>query len=200
MMEAAYVTLSSSIGMVHASGGAAAPRTGNRHGGMSLAPYNTYPAADGYIAILANNDTHWRALVTALGRPELADDPRCATNKARVANMDVVDDMVAALTRPLTRAEVFARMVAARVPSAPVRELPEVLTDPHLRARGTLRDYEHPQYGAMTAMASALRFDGEASIPARPSVPLGTDNHAVLAERLGLGAAELAELERDGVI
>jgi formyl-CoA transferase len=200
MMEAAYVTLSSSIGMVHASGGAAAARTGNRHGGMSLAPYNTYPASDGYVAILANNDTHWRALVTALGSPELAEDPRCATNPARVRNMDEVDAMVAALTRRLTRAEVFARMVAARVPAAPVRELSEVLSDPHLHARGMLREYEHPQYGPMTAMASALRFDGEVSLPGRPSVPLGADSRDVLTEKLGLTGAALEELERDRVI
>ena len=76
----------------------------------------------------------------------------------------------------------------------------EVLADPHLHERGSLREIDHPEYGRLTVAASPLRFDGEASLPERPSVPLGSDGRAVLRERLGLDDAELDTLERDRII
>lgn len=200
MMEAAYVTLSSNIGLAHAAGREATPRHGNRHGGMSLSPYNTYPTSDGYIAIIANNNLQWRALVTALGRPELADDPRYIDIPARVARMDELDAMIGELCLPYTRQALFDRLIAVRVPCAPVRRLGEVMADPHLHARGALREIDHPEYGRLTVTASPLRFDGEAPLPAVPSARLGADGRAVLTEKLGLSNAELEALEHDRVI
>jgi len=101
MMEASYFTLSSNLGMVHAQPDLAYARTGNRHGGLSLCPYNVYAAKDGYIAIIVNNDGHWRSLLTAFGQGALAEDPRYQTNASRVSRMDEVDDLVSSWTKPL---------------------------------------------------------------------------------------------------
>lgn len=200
MMDACYFSLASNLGMVHAGSSSEVTRTGNRHGGLSLCPYNVYPAADGYIAIIVNNDGHWRQLLAAFGQEPLADDPRYRTNADRVRNMDAVDELVGSWTRLLTRAECFERLVRHRVPSAPVRDLGEVMLDPHLHARGMLAWSEHPDYGRLVAAASPLRFNGTVSRPERPSVPLGADGTTILAEKLGLSESELATLETDKVI
>lgn len=200
MMEASYFTLSSNLGMIFTGAANTPARTGNRHGALIVCPYNVYPASDGYIAIIANHNEHWKALCAAFEHVELGTDPRYIDNAARAKRMDEVDDLVASWTRPLTRAQVFERLAAAPVPCAPVRDLHEVMNDPHLHARGSLRWVEHPQYGRIAAPASPLRFDGSASLPERPSVPLGTDTRDVLRGRLGMTPAELDALREAGAI
>ena len=204
MMEAAYFSLASNLGMVHAAmaaGDHAAPaRTGNRHGALSLCPYNVYPAADGYLAIIVNNDRHWCALTAAFGAAAAGSDPRYRSNAVRVQHMQEVDDLVASWTRPLTRAAAFERLIAAQVPCAPVRDLTEVMHDAHLFARGALSLVDHPQYGSIVAAASPLRFDGAVGLPQRPSVPLGQDSRDILASRLGYSAERIGQLVATGVV
>src|SRR5690606_15516951 len=105
------------------SGGQAPARTGNRHSGMAEAPYNVYPAADGYIALICVNEQHFAALLEAMGRQDLADDPRLETLKSRVANIDFVDGVVSAWTSRRTREELYKKLRAHRVPCAPLRDL-----------------------------------------------------------------------------
>jgi len=200
MMEATYFSLSSNLGMIHAAVPGAPARTGNRHGALVVCPYNVYPTADGYIAIIINHNEHWRALVTSFGHAELVDDARYKNNADRVKHMQEVDDMVASWTTPHKRADLFERLIAVTVPCAPVRDLHEVMNDPHLHQRGSLRWIEHPEYGRIAAPASPLRYNGEASLPERPSVPLGTDSRAILQEQLGLSTEQLDDLESAGVI
>lgn len=200
MMESVYATLASSLGLFYGSKGGAAPRTGNRHTGMSLSPYNVYPSSDGYIAIITNNETHWRNLVDALGRPELGQDIRFFTVADRCANMDAVDAEIAALTRTRTKTDLFDLLIARRVPCAPVRTLVEVVNDPHLHERGSLRRIDHPEYGPIVVPASPLRFEGTEPQPYRPSARLGADTRAILAERLQLDAAALDALAMDHIV
>src|SRR5438046_567664 len=75
------------------------PRTGNRQAGLSTAPYNVYPCADGHAAIHIVTEGHWRNLLKVMGREELADDLRFKTNADRIAHMDETDALVAEWTR-----------------------------------------------------------------------------------------------------
>jgi formyl-CoA transferase len=200
MMESIYPTLASSLGLFYGSGGGAAPRTGNRHTGMSLSPYNVYPTSDGYIAIITNNETHWLNLVDALGHPEMARDSRYLKVVDRCTNMDALDAELGALTSQRTKAELFELLIARRVPCAPVRTLQEVVNDPHLHERGSLQWIDHPEYGKIVVPASPLRFGGSPAQPYKPSSPLGADTRAILAERLHLDAAALDGLAADGII
>jgi CoA:oxalate CoA-transferase len=205
MMESAYFALSSNLGMVHATrdpagGQTAAARTGNRHGALSLCPYNVYPTADGWIAIIVNHNQHWQQLTEAFGHPELAQDPRYRDNADRVRRMQEVDDRVSEWCRTRTREQVFRLLIDAAVPCAPVRELTEVMDDPHLFARGSLRHVTHPQYGPIVAAASPLRFDGRASLPEPPAEPLGHSTLEVLTHRLGLSGAQIDALRETGAI
>lgn len=194
MMEAVYPTLASSLGLFYGSGGGAAPRTGNRHTGLSLCPYNVYPTLDGHIAIITNNETHWRQLAQALGCPQWLEKPGWATVRSRCDDMDAVDAAVAAVTRTQTKEQLFEVLIRHRVPCAPVRTLQEVVHDPHLHARGALHWVDHPEYGRLVLPRSALRFPDQEPVPYKPSAPLGADTEQILRARLGLSAGEVQAL------
>ena len=86
MQDATYCSLASNLGMLHARGAEAPARTGNRHGGLGISPYNVYPANDGYVVLNAPGDHHFRSILDVMGRSDLKDDPRFATRSARVAH------------------------------------------------------------------------------------------------------------------
>ncbi|HUZ13419.1 MAG TPA: CoA transferase [Caulobacteraceae bacterium] len=200
MIETMFPTLASNLGMVHNNPDRPLGRTGNRHGGLAVSPYNVYACKDGWFAIICNNDGHWRSLLAAMGRADLDGDGRFSTNAARVAHMAETDQVVEAWAAPLTRAEIFAATGAHKVPSAPVRDLFEVLASPHMKGRGMIEEIEHPRLGRISVPGSPLRYHGTPQTPAVPSPALGADNAAVFGELLGLAPAEVAALEAEGVI
>jgi formyl-CoA transferase len=200
MQEAIYASIASNIGMYYTLGGVEPPRTGNQHGGLSISPYNVYQTKDGYAAINCTNDGHFYNLLIPLGRPELKDDPRFATNHARAEILNEVNTMVEAWTKTLTKDELLAISRKYNFPCAPVRNLHEVIHDEHLHARGMLEWVDHPVLGRLALQRSALRFHESELMPIVPSAELGEHNAHVYGGWLGLPAAELEALERDGVI
>ena len=114
--------------------------------------------------------------------------------------MAETDAVVEAWAASLTRAEIFAASGQYRVPSAPVRDLYEVLNNAHMRERGMLETIDHPRLGQITVPGSPLRYHGTPQTPATPSPAIGADNAEVYAELLGLGEDEVEALRRDGVI
>jgi crotonobetainyl-CoA:carnitine CoA-transferase CaiB-like acyl-CoA transferase len=200
MQEAVYASLASNLGLYYGSDGQVPLRTGNRHGGLAESPYNVYPTSDGYIAIICVGETHWSSLVQAMERPELNADPRFASLKARVAHMDTVDEIVSEFTRRFTRAALFELLLKHRVPCAPVRDLDEVVHDPHMHARGALAWIDHPDLGHIPVPRSPMRYHGSEPPALVPSRRLGQDNRAVYGDWLGLAGEEIEALERDGVI
>ncbi len=200
MLDAVYPSLSSSLGLHFGSGGDVPPRTGNRHGGMAEAPYNVYPANDGYIAIICVGDVHWRSLLAAMDRDDLSADPRFASLKDRVANIEVVDAIVGAWTATRSKEALFKHLTSHRVPCAPVRDLAEVVNDPHLHQRGFLQQQDHPELGSITVQHSPLRFAGSELRPLEPSHALGADAEAILRGRLHRTEAEITALRQDGVV
>jgi crotonobetainyl-CoA:carnitine CoA-transferase CaiB-like acyl-CoA transferase len=199
MLESVYFSLSSSLGLYYGSGGKGPPRTGNRHAGLAESPYNVYPTKDGWLALICVTDGHWAQLIEAMQRPELADDARFATLKSRVAHMDIVDDLVAAWTRKFGKNQLFKLLMKHRVPCAPVRDLGEVMNDPHLHARGALRRVEHPTLGEIVLSTGAMRFSDE-PLELVPSKELGADNVSIYRDWLGLSDAELEACGKEGAI
>ena len=200
MQEAVYASLSSNLGLHYSMGNTVPPRTGNRHGGLAEAPYNVYPTADGHIAIICVNETHWKSLLKAMQREELLADPRFADLKQRVEHMDEVDELVAGFTALHGKKVLFDMLMGHRVPCAPVRDLDEVVNDAHMHARRALEWVEHPMYGRVCLPNSPLRFDGVEPLEIRPSGALGCDNQEVYGDWLGLPADEIAGLQAEGVI
>jgi CoA:oxalate CoA-transferase len=200
MLESVYPALASNLGMYHARGGQVPVRTGNRHGGMAESPYNVYPTSDGHIAIIGNHDRHFAALLQAMGREDLASDPRFDSLKSRIANMDAVDELVGEWTARFPKEQLAEQLRALRVPCAPVRDLAEVVNDPHLHARGSLERQAHPDFGDITVQRSPIRMEGTPRVAMQPSARLGADNDAVYAGWLGLTDDELRALAEDGSI
>jgi crotonobetainyl-CoA:carnitine CoA-transferase CaiB-like acyl-CoA transferase len=200
MQEAVYPTLASNLSFLYNRKGETPPRTGNRHGGLTISPYNVYATADGHIAIITVTEDHWLGILDAIGRPELKDEPRFKTNPERVKCMDEVDAIVEAWTRTRTRDEAIAILRKCRVPSAPVRDLREVIEDKHMHQRGMLEEIDHPDLGRITVPTSPLRFHGADKVPTRASPKVGQHNSDVYGEWLGLSEAEVAALKADGVI
>jgi len=200
MQDATYASLASNLGMLQARGAAAPARTGNRHGGLGVSPYNVYQATDGHVVLNAPGDHHFRSILDVMGRPDLKEDPRFLTRAARVQNFQAVDELIESWTRRYSRNEIARLMLAAKVPCAPVRDLSEVMADANMHARGSLQWVDHPELGPVVLMHSPLVFEGTPRRVIEPSLPLGAGNEAVYGSWLGHSPRELAALKAEGVI
>jgi CoA:oxalate CoA-transferase len=200
MVETVFPTLASNLGGTYLRPGRAVARTGNRHGGLAVSPYNVYACKDGYFSIICQSEGHWRGLLKAMGREDLVDDPRFASNAARVQHMADTDTLVEDWARSRTRDEIFQLTQEHRVPSAPVRDLNEVMANVHMHERGMLEEIDHPKLGMITVPNSPLRYRDTPQMNATPSPELGQHNAEVYGSVLGLSAVEIASLRSDGVI
>jgi crotonobetainyl-CoA:carnitine CoA-transferase CaiB-like acyl-CoA transferase len=199
MQETVYSSLAGSFDY-YLRTGSVPPRTGNRQAGLNSAPYNAYPTKDGHVAIHVVTEAHFQNLLKAMGREELADDPRFATNAARVAHMEETDALVETWTRTLPKMEVFARTKEYRIPCAPVRTAPEVMNDPHMHGRGMLARIDHPELGGIVVPTTPLRLHGTDPVEPGPSPKIGQHNAQIYGGWLGLSPAEIAGLRDGGVI
>ena len=200
MQEAVYASLSSNLGLFMGNEPLTAMRTGNRHGGLAEAPYNVYPTTDGYIAILCVGETHWTSLLAAMQRQDLASDERFVNLKARVAHVDAVDDLVGEFAARYAKEELFQLLMQHRVPSAPVRDLQDVIHDPHMLARRAIEWIDHPDLGRVPLPNSPIRYGGSEPLAIVPSRQLGQDNEAVYSDWLGLTKEDIEQLRVDGVV
>ena len=193
MQDCVFPTLATQLGTYFQLGHQPA-RTGNRHSGMALAPYNVYQAKDGHVAMICFRGEHWLRLCDAMERPELKTDERFARTKDRARNMDEVDALVEAWTRTLTKAEIFAIAQSAGMICAPVQTLEDVVNDPQLLARGTLAWAEDKWGEQSLKFHTPIRFKGMQT-PGVPDMPsLGAHSESVLLEFLGMDADEVARL------
>lgn len=174
-------------------------REGNRL--ANSAPLDNYPTEDGKFAcIVAGSDANFARLCTAMGRPELTDDPRFTTLARRAEHGDEINGIVEEWTKGLTLAEVEARCVADDVPVAAAYSAVDVFADPHMAARGDLVSVDDPVIGPVRQQASAVRFAGE-PVPVPTGAPrLGEHNEDVWCGLVGLSPDELAGLRADGVV
>jgi CoA:oxalate CoA-transferase len=184
----------------HVRTGEVPPRTGNRQSALSSAPYNAFPTADGWVAVHVVTEGHWQNLLKAMGREDLADDPRFATNAARVENLEATDAIVTEWTSRHGKMQVFAAARRYRIPCAPVRTVPEVMNDPHMHGRGMLERIDHPELGNIVVPTTPLRLHGAEKVPTVPSPTVGQHNVEVYGGWLGIPEAEIASMKAAGVI
>ena len=141
---------------------------GNAH--PSIVPYQTFDASDKPLVVAVGNNTQFVALCQAIGRPDLAEDERYATNPDRVANREALVGTLQKAFAKHTADEWVEKIRDARVPCGPVNALADVFTDEHVRASGILQDIEHPSAGAVRLVGSPMLFDGE-RLPVRRAPP-----------------------------
>ena len=200
MQDTAYPTLASNLGFTYRGSGALPPRVGNRHGGLALAPYNVYDAREGHIAVVCVTEPHWHKMLAAMGREDLKDDPRFSTNKARVENLAQTDEVVQQWASSRTRDELVALSKQHGFPAAPVRNLIEVMNDPHMHARGMLEWFEDEDLGRIVLPGSPLMIHGADRVATVSSPKLGQHNQEIYGQWLGMSDAAIEALKKEGTI
>ena len=200
MVEAALPVLTTNIAGMLENGGVPVPRRGNRHPAKAAAPYNVYECLDGHVALLCIREEHWHSVAKVIGREDMLADDRFSSPANRAAHDELVDEAVIAWSSKTPKKEAAKQMQDAHVACAVIRDLTEIIHDPHMRGRGTIFDQEHPSLGLVPMPRSPLRYHG-APLPADvPSPDLGEHSRVVLAEWLNLSQTEIDLLYAEGAV
>jgi crotonobetainyl-CoA:carnitine CoA-transferase CaiB-like acyl-CoA transferase len=186
------------VAQAYLSGGAVPPRQGNAH--LQIVPYQLFATADSWLVLAVGNDGQWQRFCRAAGRPDLADDPRFATNPLRVQNRDGLGPLLEPLLRSRTTAGWQELLRAAEVPHAPVWDYADLFAHPQAAARSLRVEVRGPDGKPIDLLRTPFHIRG-ATLP-EPAAPpkLGQHTDSVLTELLGLGPDRLEELRRRGVI
>ena len=167
----------------------------------NVAPSNIYDCSDGTFLIAANQDTVFARLCAAMGQQELAEDERFKTHTARGAHMELLDGIINDWTKTKTMADVDALMQEAGVPAGKIFRAPEMLEDPHYKAREAIINMpteEWPDLKMQNVFPKMSKTQGEVRWQGNPT--LGAHNHEVYGGELGLSDDELARLKQGSII
>jgi formyl-CoA transferase len=167
----------------------------------NVAPSNVYPTRDDkLILIAANQDTVFRRLTEAMGRPELAENERYATHSARGAVQKELDDIVSDWTRTIDADELEALMDKHGIPSGKIYRAPEMLADPHFEARNAIIKTLHPEFGELLMQNVAPKLSATPGSVRLPGPGLGQHNEEIYGGLLDYDAERMAKLTEAGII
>jgi crotonobetainyl-CoA:carnitine CoA-transferase CaiB-like acyl-CoA transferase len=161
------------------------------------APYQAFETADGWINVGASNQATWLKLVAALEAPALDDDPRFASNAARMANLPALVEILAPLFKGRTTSAWLAIFDAVNMPAGPVLSIGEMLADPQTLARAMVVETDHATLGPVKTLGAPVKFSETPSSVTRAAPTLGQHTNDVLAE-LGYTIAEIEDLRTSG--
>jgi crotonobetainyl-CoA:carnitine CoA-transferase CaiB-like acyl-CoA transferase len=196
LMEAALQQTYWHAAIFFATGNSPGP-TGSAH--LLTAPYQAFHASDGWINIGGANQANWERIADVLGHPEWREDPRFATNSARMQHLDVLADLINAVLGTRTRDEWMAVFDAAGVPAGPVHSIGEALTHPQTVARGMVVELVHPTAGATKALGCPIHFSVTPTSVTRPAPLLGEHTRDLLHD-YGYDDTDIDSLVSEGVV
>jgi len=173
-------------------------RIGNLH--PNIVPYQPFKSSDGEVIVACGNDNLFTKFCDAAGCPELARDPRFATNGKRVENRAEITRLIQKIFARKTTAEWLALLEAAGVPNGPINDLAQVFDEPQVKARGVKIELQHAAAGKLPLVASPMRFSGT-PLEYRLAPPLlGEHTDQVLKGLLKMPDADIAKLRADGIV
>jgi crotonobetainyl-CoA:carnitine CoA-transferase CaiB-like acyl-CoA transferase len=171
---------------------------GNTH--PVIAPYGVFQTADGPLNIAPATAEMWKRLCEVLGLQALVDDPRYATNAARMERRVELKAIVEAKLKARTRREWTELLLAADIPAGPINNLADVFADEQVQHLKLVEEAQHLQLGTMRQVGSPISFDGRLGESIRRAPPvLGEHTFEVLRE-YGYAQGDLEALARKGVI
>ncbi len=163
------------------------------------APYQAYKASDQWFVLGAANDRNWRRLAEAVGRPELATDPRFASNPARMANLNALTEMLQAIFAVHPFAHWSALLDEAGVPCAPILDVRQMHQDPQVIARKMIDEVEHTTLGRLKTLGMPIKLPESSADLGRGAPLLGEHTCEVLSQ-LGYSTDEIEGLIRRGAV
>jgi len=166
----------------------------------NVAPSNVYPTLDGLVLIAANQDTVFGRLCEAMNRPDLPGSPRYSNHQARGAHQKELDELIGDWTRTLTTRAVLELMDKYGVPAGQIYRAPEMLEDPHFRARDAIVTVDHPYFGKLRMQNVAPKLSETPGSIRAASPGLGEHNDQVYLGMLGMVPERYAQLREKKVI
>jgi crotonobetainyl-CoA:carnitine CoA-transferase CaiB-like acyl-CoA transferase len=169
----------------------------NNRGFRLVATSAFYQTSDGWVALGANNQDQFRKFLDVVGHPELLADPRFETHNARVTNYNVLKQWLTDFLLTQSAAELETKLNAVGVPCVRIRNIAEILDEPHIRQRGLVHDTDLP--GAdrpLKTIGAGFRMESDPLVPGPPPT-VGQHTDEVLHE-LGYSADEIAAMKADG--
>ncbi len=163
-------------------------------------PWQAFAARDGYLVIATRQEVFWKKLCVVLDRPELADDPRFATNPERLKHRADLVPLLEGILKTRTAAEWLSKLYAADVPAAPVNDLAGAFAEPPVAEREMIVEYDHPQVGHVRLPGNPIKFDGAGKTISQPAPLLGEHTDAVLRDLLHLPVERIAQLRTADVV
>jgi len=173
-------------------------RRGNQH--PSIVPYEVFQARDAYLTLGVANNSLWERACRAIGREDLAKDPRFYTEANRVTNRAALIPILNEVLGARDAGEWLARLEQAGVPAGRIKSVAEVCESPHLKARGMVVSLSHPTAGAVTVMGVPIRLHGTPGAAALPPPLLGEHTGEILTRLLRLPKARVDKLRAAGVV
>ena len=192
------VALLANVGSNYLVGGAEPRRLGNAH--PNIAPYEAFRARDRWFALAAANQRQWAILCDVVGRPDLTDDPRFATNGARVSNRPALVEVLGAAFAARDADDWLAALREAGLPCGPINAVPDVFEHPQAEARDLAMAAEHPTAGPVRLAGFPYKLSQTPAEVHRPPPPLGQHTEEVLTGLLGYSAEEVAGLRGQGAV
>lgn len=165
--------------MNYLASGRSPRRLGNAH--PNIVPYQVFEVADGHVIVAVGNDGQYRKFCAVIGAHALAADPRYTENAGRVRLRDELVDALKPFVKPLTRADLLARLEAAGVPAGPINTIADVFDDPQVVHRGLKITLAGDDGAEVPGVASPIVLDGVRMVAGSPSPKLGADTEAILA-------------------
>jgi glutaryl-CoA transferase len=192
------VAMVANLGSNYLVSGKAPGRMGNAH--QNIVPYQAFATADGHMILAVGNDNQFSRFCSVAGRPELAQDPRFATNPNRVRNRPILVPVVAEIMRTRTTRQWPEALEPAGVPVGPINNLAQVFEDPQVRARGMKVEAPHPLAGKVPMVASPMKLSAT-PVEHRTAPPtLGQHTDEILTALLGFTEQKIAQLRERGVV
>ena len=173
-------------------------RVGTEHAGR--VPSAAFQCRDGGWLHISGSDQHWPAVCEVLGLEALGAEPALSENAARVGRRDEIMATMRTAVAARDRTPLAEALRARSVPAGEVNTVRQILSDPHITARGMVAGFDHPTEGRFPALRNPLRFEGF-DLPETGTPPLlGADTDTVLTGELGFTAAEIAQLRAERVL
>jgi formyl-CoA transferase len=192
------VAMVANLGSNYLVSGHVPGRMGNAH--QNIVPYEVFATADGHMILAVGNDNQFGKFCAIAGRPELAQDPRFATNPERVRNRAIIVPIVAQIMRTRATREWLDALEPAGVPVGPINTLAQVFDDPQVQARAMRVEAPHPLAGTVPMVGSPMKLSATPVEYGAAPPTLGQHTLEVIADVLAMTPDQIEGLKRAGVI